>query len=173
MAPSVWWMTGAQQPSALPLTPQSAHTAQLEKKKQERDTREPWTNTRAKDKARGAKPAFPENLHPALTGGPPPTSLIRGILSENEQAEGEKFESRTSHSARKKWQDHKRTPLLEEHLPQARSWEGNCSNSSLRCYLTTTGTWWGEIMTHDGLGALRLQASSEGILVAEWDAYKL
>lgn len=68
MAQSTWLMVGGQQPSPLPLILQSAHTAQLEKKKQARNTREPCSNTSTMDKVRQAKPAFPGNLHLPLTG---------------------------------------------------------------------------------------------------------
>lgn len=67
MAQSAWLMTAGQQPSSLPLTPQSAHTAPLEKEKQGRDTREFRMNTGTKDKVRKAKADFPENQHPPLT----------------------------------------------------------------------------------------------------------
>ena len=68
MAQPAWLMTGGQQPSPLPLTPQRAHAAQLEMKKRERDTREPWRNTSPRDEARWAKPAFTEKPHLPLTG---------------------------------------------------------------------------------------------------------
>lgn len=90
MAQSAWLMTAGQQPSPLPLTPQSAHTVLLEKEKQGRDTREFWMNTGTKDKVRKAKADFPENPHSPLTEGLSSSSFQRKTGGEGSRR-GESF----------------------------------------------------------------------------------
>lgn len=131
MAQSAWLMTGGQQPSPLPLTPQCAPTAQPEKKKQGRNTREPCSNTSTKDKVRQGKPAFPENPRPPLT-----RMAFLIFFSEDEQAgekaEEEKFSSRTFHALLDKAVGSQEDTLfLRNGYIKHADWKRNCPKFSL------------------------------------------
>lgn len=114
-----------------PLTPQSAPTAQLEKKKQGRNTREPCSNTSTKDKVRRGKPAFPENPRPPLT-----RRAFLFFFSEDEQAgekaEEEKFSSRTFHTLLDKVvRSREDTLFLRNSYMKHAGWKRNCPKFSL------------------------------------------